>query len=50
MATTEHFRVPAVVAAILTATAGDSGLSYDAATDQYTYVWKTDKTWSGTCR
>jgi Tol biopolymer transport system component len=33
-----------------TATAGDSGLSYDAATDQYTYVWKTDKAWSGTCR
>jgi Tol biopolymer transport system component len=33
-----------------TATAGDSGLSYDAATGQYTYVWKTEKGWDGTCR
>lgn len=33
-----------------TASAGDSGLSYDAATDQYTYVWKTSKAWSDTCR
>lgn len=24
-----------------------SGLHYDAATGQYTYVWKTDKSWSG---
>lgn len=32
------------------ATAGSSGLSYDAATSQYTYVWKTDKTWAGSCR
>ena len=31
-------------------TAGASGLSYDAADDQYTYVWKTDKAWAGTCR
>jgi hypothetical protein len=30
--------------------AGRSGLSYDPATDTYTYVWKTDKTWAGTCR
>jgi hypothetical protein len=30
--------------------AGGSSLSYDAATDQYTYVWKTDKGWAGTCR
>jgi hypothetical protein len=29
------------------ATAGESGLSYDAASDQYTYVWKTNKEWSG---
>jgi hypothetical protein len=28
-------------------TAGKSGLSYDALTDQYTYVWKTDKAWAG---
>jgi hypothetical protein len=24
--------------------------SYDAASDQYTYVWKTDRAWAGTCR
>jgi hypothetical protein len=33
-----------------TATAGDSSLSYDANSDQYTYVWKTDKGWANTCR
>ncbi len=33
-----------------TATAGASGLSYDAATDRYTYVWKTEKAWKNTCR
>jgi hypothetical protein len=33
-----------------TVTAGSSGLQYDAALDQYTYVWKTDKAWAGTCR
>ena len=33
-----------------TVTAGASSLSYDPASDQYTYVWKTDKGWSGTCR
>lgn len=27
-------------------TAGSSGLHYDAATDRYTYVWKTDKAWA----
>lgn len=27
-------------------TAGRSGLSYDRATGQYTYIWKTDKTWA----
>lgn len=26
--------------------AGKSGLQYDAATDRYTYVWKTEKTWA----
>ncbi len=31
-------------------TAGASVLSYDAASDQYSYVWKTDKAWAGTCR
>jgi hypothetical protein len=35
-----------------TAAAGSSGLSYDPTTDQYNYVWKTDKTWATTspCR
>ena len=33
-----------------TVTAGRSTLSYDASTDQYTYVWKTEKAWAGTCR
>jgi hypothetical protein len=31
-------------------TAGNSGLSYDAASNQYKYVWKTTKSWKGTCR
>ncbi len=33
-----------------TVTAGSSSLSYDPVTNQYTYVWKTDKTWANTCR
>jgi len=33
-----------------TDTAGSSSLSYDASTDQYIYVWKTDAAWAGTCR
>ena len=33
-----------------TASPGGSGLSYDAATDTYNYVWKTEKSWDGTCR
>jgi hypothetical protein len=33
-----------------TRNAGGSSLSYDAATDQYTYVWKTSKAWRETCR
>jgi hypothetical protein len=33
-----------------TVSAGNSSLSYSASSDQYTYVWKTDKSWSGTCR
>lgn len=31
-------------------TAGKSSLQYDADRDQYSYVWKTEKGWSGTCR
>lgn len=30
-----------------TVTAGGSSLSYDAVSDQYVYVWKTDKAWAG---
>ena len=33
-----------------TVTAGGNSLSYDPVTQTYTYVWKTDKTWAGTCR
>jgi predicted extracellular nuclease len=29
---------------------GSSSLSYSAGSDQYTYVWKTQKSWAGTCR
>ena len=31
-------------------TAGSSGLQYDPLTDEYTYVWKTQKSWAGSCR
>lgn len=34
----------------VTVAAGGSSLSYDALTDTYTYVWKTDKAWANTCR
>jgi len=34
----------------VTVSAGSSGLSYDAATEQYTYVWKSSKEWAGTSR
>ena len=30
-----------------TQSAGVSSLSYDPVTDQYTYLWKTDKSWKG---
>jgi Tol biopolymer transport system component len=33
-----------------TSTAGSSSLSYDPVSKQYSYVWKTDKGWAGTCR
>jgi hypothetical protein len=33
-----------------TVTAGGSSLSYDASSNQYNYVWKSDKAWAGTCR
>ena len=31
-------------------TAGQSVLTYDPLTDQYTFVWKTVRAWRGTCR
>ena len=33
-----------------TVSAGSSSLSYDASSNQYVYVWKTDKTWANSCR
>ena len=33
-----------------TVNAGGSSLSYDQTTDRYSYIWKTDKAWKGTCR
>ena len=30
--------------------ANKSGLTYDAGSGIYTYVWKTDKKWGGSCR
>lgn len=33
-----------------TVNAGGSSLNYDAATNTYSYTWKTEKTWAGTCR
>jgi hypothetical protein len=30
-------------------TAGSSSLSYDASSSVYTYVWKTNKAWAGSC-
>jgi hypothetical protein len=33
-----------------TLTAGGSSLSYDASSDRYNYVWKTESSWNNTCR
>lgn len=32
-----------------TSTAGGGGLTYDPATGEYTYAWKTDKAWANQC-
>jgi hypothetical protein len=39
----------AVVSALKVPTSGSS-LTYSAQTNSYTFSWKTDKTWVGTCR
>ena len=33
-----------------TSSAGGRALQYNPVTDQYTYVWKTQRAWAGTCR
>jgi hypothetical protein len=33
-----------------TVTAGSSSLSYSSGAGQYSYVWKTEKSWAGTCK
>ncbi len=33
-----------------TVAAGSSHLNYNPTTGQYTFIWKTDKAWAGTCR
>jgi hypothetical protein len=33
-----------------TVNAGSSSLTFTSSSNQYTYVWKTDSTWTGTCR
>lgn len=38
------------VDAIETTTNSNSGLTYNSVSDQYTYVWKTEKGWAGSCR
>jgi len=34
----------------VTVSAGGSSLQFDPTTGLYTYIWKTDKAWAGTCR
>jgi hypothetical protein len=33
-----------------TGTAGSSSITYDAGSDRYHYVWKTESSWANTCR
>jgi hypothetical protein len=39
-----------VVSVVRTVTAGSKGQSYDESTEEYTYIWKTEKAWAGSCR
>jgi len=43
-------RTTAPLDQVPTVTAGNSSLAYDPTTQTYTYVWKTAKSWAGTCR
>jgi hypothetical protein len=44
-------QVSCTTAAAIGAVAATAGtLTYDTTSQQYTYSWKTDKTWKGTCR
>jgi hypothetical protein len=36
--------------ALESTTSTPAGLQYNTTTNRYTYVWKTDKSWAGTCR
>jgi uncharacterized membrane protein len=36
-------------ASVLAVTSGRSGLQYERAPDTYTFVWKTERAWTGTC-
>jgi len=42
--------VPGLDGGLLDATSTAGALTYDAKRNQYTYSWKTDKTWASTCR
>jgi len=41
---------PGVSVATPTATVGNTGLQYDSNSQEYIYLWKSDRTWAGTCR
>ena len=41
---------PVPVSFETTVTVSTSGLNFDTGSNTYTYVWKTDKTWTGSCR
>ena len=35
---------------LLASTSSVPGLTYDSSAGQYVFVWKTDKSWAGTCK